>query len=124
MPPPTHVFFDIGGVLVDWDPRHLYRNVFDSEDEMVDYLSFWMKDGTPREIARALGDVARARGITEVSLEGRTGTQELCPALSRDGNPKLDLVTAVLKVRNSLADRLPRAGPASSMNMMSEQSGR
>ena len=34
------------------------------------------------------------------------------------------IVTAVLKVRNSLADRLPRAGPASSMNMTSEQSGR
>jgi probable addiction module antidote protein len=70
---------------------------FDSDEELVDYLSFWMKDGSPREIARALGDVARARGVTEVSLDGQTGGQELSPALSRDGNPKLDLVTAVLK---------------------------
>ena len=70
---------------------------FGSEDEIVDYLGFWMKDGTPREIARALGDVARARGIAEVSLDGRSGAQELAPALSRDGNPKLDLLTAVLK---------------------------
>ena len=70
---------------------------FGSQDEIIDYLSFWMRDGTPREIARALGDVARASGISEVSLDGRTGPQELSPALSRDGNPKLDLVTAVLK---------------------------
>ena len=70
---------------------------FATLDEIVDYLAFWMKDGTPREIARALGDVARARGVTEVSLDGQPGARELSPALSRDGNPGLDLVTAVLK---------------------------
>jgi probable addiction module antidote protein len=70
---------------------------FATPDEIVDYLAFWMREGTPREIARALGDVARARGVTEVSLDGQEGAQELSPALSRDGNPKLDLVTAVLK---------------------------
>ena len=34
------------------------------------------------------------------------------------------MVTEVLKVRNAPADMLPRAGPASSMNMASEHSGR
>lgn len=33
------------------------------------------------------------------------------------------IVTAVLKVRNSAADMLPRAGPASSMNITSMHSG-
>jgi probable addiction module antidote protein len=70
---------------------------FGSDDEMIAYLNAWMRDGTPREIARALGDVARSKGITEVSLDGRSAPQELHPALSRDGNPRLDLVTAVLK---------------------------
>jgi len=69
---------------------------FGSEDAIVDYLNVWLKDGSPREIARALGDVARSRGITEVSFNGGTAPQELFPALSRDGNPRLDLVTAVL----------------------------
>jgi len=36
---PTAVIFDIGGVLVDWDPRHLYRTLFDSESEMEYFLS-------------------------------------------------------------------------------------
>ena len=69
---------------------------FGSEDEIVDYLNSWIKDGSPREVARALGDVARAKGVTHVSLNGRAGRQELHPALSRDGNPRLDLLMALL----------------------------
>ena len=33
------VVFDLGGVLIDWDPRHLYRRIFDSEEEMEAFLS-------------------------------------------------------------------------------------
>jgi 2-haloacid dehalogenase len=33
------VVFDVGGVLVDWDPRHLYRKVFDDPDEMERFLA-------------------------------------------------------------------------------------
>jgi 2-haloacid dehalogenase len=32
------VVFDIGGVLLDWDPRHLYRQVFDDEAAMEHFL--------------------------------------------------------------------------------------
>jgi 2-haloacid dehalogenase len=32
------VVFDIGGVLLDWDPRHLYRQLFDDPAEMADFL--------------------------------------------------------------------------------------
>lgn len=31
--------FDLGGVLLDWDPRHLYRDVFDDADEMERFLT-------------------------------------------------------------------------------------
>ena len=33
------IVFDLGGVLIDWDPRHMYRTVFDSEKEMEHFLS-------------------------------------------------------------------------------------
>jgi 2-haloacid dehalogenase len=36
---PTAVVFDLGGVLVDWDPRHLYRSLFDDEAEMERFLA-------------------------------------------------------------------------------------
>lgn len=31
--------FDVGGVLVDWNPRHLYRKIFSSEKEMERFLA-------------------------------------------------------------------------------------
>ena len=33
------VVFDIGGVLIDWNPRHLFRKVFDSGEEMEWFLA-------------------------------------------------------------------------------------
>lgn len=33
-----NVIFDFGGVLVDWNPRYLYRDYFDNEDEMEQFL--------------------------------------------------------------------------------------
>lgn len=33
------VIFDIGGVLLDWDPRYLYRKLIDDEAEMERFLS-------------------------------------------------------------------------------------
>jgi len=36
---PTAVVFDIGGVLVDWNPRHLYRRLFEREAEMEWFLA-------------------------------------------------------------------------------------
>ena len=33
-----HVVFDLGGVLVDWDPRYLYRQIFDTDLEVEEFL--------------------------------------------------------------------------------------
>jgi 2-haloacid dehalogenase len=35
----TAVVFDLGGVLVDWNPRYLYRKLFDDDAAMEDFLS-------------------------------------------------------------------------------------
>ncbi len=34
-----NVVFDFGGVLLDWNPRYLYRNYFKTEEEMEYFLS-------------------------------------------------------------------------------------
>jgi 2-haloacid dehalogenase len=36
---PTIVVFDLGGVLIDWDPRHLYRKMFDDANAMERFLA-------------------------------------------------------------------------------------
>jgi 2-haloacid dehalogenase len=33
------VVFDLGGVLIDWDPRYLYRQLFADRSEMEDFLA-------------------------------------------------------------------------------------
>lgn len=38
MPDIAAVVFDIGGVLLDWDPRHLYRHLIPDQAEMEDFL--------------------------------------------------------------------------------------
>src|SRR3954467_4683407 len=35
----TAVVFDLGGVLIDWNPRYLYRTLFDDEAEMEAFLA-------------------------------------------------------------------------------------
>ena len=32
------VIFDLGGVLIDWNPRYLYRNIFKTEEEITWFL--------------------------------------------------------------------------------------
>lgn len=34
----TAVVFDLGGVLIDWNPRHLYRQLIDDQDEVERFL--------------------------------------------------------------------------------------
>ena len=36
--PTPAIIFDLGAVLIDWDPRHLYRKIFTNEDEMERFL--------------------------------------------------------------------------------------
>lgn len=33
------IIFDLGGVLIDWNPRYLYRKLLDSEAEVEDFLT-------------------------------------------------------------------------------------
>ena len=45
LPKPSVVVFDFGGVLIDWNPRHLYRKLFADPAEMERFLA----DVTTRE---------------------------------------------------------------------------
>jgi 2-haloacid dehalogenase len=45
----TTVVFDLGGVLIDWNPRHLYRHLFADAAEMEDFLARICTDDWHRE---------------------------------------------------------------------------
>ncbi len=54
-------------------------------------------------IAKALGDVARARGMTKLAQDSGLGRESLYKALSGEGNPSF---ATVLKVAHALGVKL------------------
>jgi probable addiction module antidote protein len=54
-------------------------------------------------IARALGDIARARGMTQVARDAGLSRESLYKALGKDGNPSF---ATILKVARAVGVRL------------------
>ncbi len=73
-------------------------NYLNSEDAVLYYLEAAMEGNDAKHIASALGDVARSKGMTELAKSAGVGRQALYKALSEDGNPTLETLTAVLDV--------------------------
>ena len=74
-------------------------------DEMAAYLDAWL-DEAPDDaagIAIALGNVARAKGMTKVAKDAGLSRESLYRALSADGNPSF---ATVLKVARALGVKL------------------
>ncbi|AWU93298.1 addiction module antidote protein [Azospirillum ramasamyi] len=74
-----------------------------SDERIAAYLDAALEDGDPQLILAALGDIARAKGMTEVARNAGLGRQSLYKALSSEGNPEF---ATVLKVIKSLGLRL------------------
>jgi probable addiction module antidote protein len=69
-----------------------------SPEEIVAYLDAWL-DEFPDDvsgIARAVGDIARAKGMTQVANDAGLSRESLYRALSQDGNPSLSTILKVL----------------------------
>ena len=81
-----------------WDPaEHL-----ETEEDMAAYLEAALEDGDPALVAAALGDIARAKGMTQIAIETGLGRESLYKALLAEGNPEF---ATVLKVLRSLGLR-------------------
>lgn len=82
-----------------WDAAE-YLN---SGEEMAAYLEAALEDGEPGLVAAALGDIARARGMTQLARETGLGRESLYKALSPNGNPEF---STIMKVVQALGLRL------------------
>src|SRR5260364_249407 len=60
----------------------------ETEEDMAAYLEAALEDGNPQLIAAALGDIARARGMSKMARDTGLGRESLYKALSPDGNPE------------------------------------
>ena len=68
----------------------------DSDEAPVEYLNVALEENDPEYFAKALGNVARAKGMSSVSEATGLGRQSLYRALSGDGNPRIDTLFRVL----------------------------
>ena len=70
-------------------------------EEMAAYLDAWLAEAPDDAagIARALGDIARAKGMTQVAKDAGMSRESMYKALSSEGNPSF---ATVLKVARAL----------------------
>lgn len=69
----------------------------ETEADMAAYLNAALEDGDTSVIAAALGDIARAKGMTQLSKETGITRDGLYKALSPMGNPSFDTVQKVIR---------------------------
>jgi probable addiction module antidote protein len=79
-------------------------------EEMAAYLEacFEESDGDATFVAKALGDIARAKGMTQIARDTGLSRESLYKALSGDRSPTFD---TILKVMQALGIKL-HAEPA------------
>jgi len=84
---------------IPWDSAAYLK----SDEDIAHYLEAVFEDGDPKLVAAALGDVARAKGMSQIAQTAGLGRESLYKALSTEGNPEF---ATVLKVMRALGLKL------------------
>jgi probable addiction module antidote protein len=84
----------------------------DDDEAMSEYLRLTCEDGTPTDIARALGAIARARGMSEIASKTGLARPALYKALSGEGNPEFATIVRVAEALGFRISLRPIHGPS------------
>lgn len=68
-----------------------------TDEDMSLYLEACLDEGDPALVAAALGDIARARGMSQVARDAGLSRESLYRALSGEGNPEFSTIMKVIK---------------------------
>ena len=75
-----------------WDPaEHLI-----TDEDMAAYLEAALQEGDSALIAAALGDIARAKGMSQIARDAGLGRESLYKALSAEGNSEFATIMKVI----------------------------
>jgi probable addiction module antidote protein len=75
----------------------------DSKEMIAEYLSQVLEDGDMDELLTAIGHIAKAKGMSQISKDTGLGRESLYKTFAKGSSPKFD---TVLKVLNSLNIKL------------------
>lgn len=70
--------------------------LLDSDEAIGEYLSQVLADGDTDELLRALGHVARARGMSRIAQESGLGRASLYKTLAPGAKPRFDTILKIL----------------------------
>src|SRR5438552_1404949 len=82
----------------------------DSEEAIAEYLSLAVRDENPGVLLKALGDVAKARGMAEVAKASGLGRESLYNTLAPGAKPRFETIASIMRALNvgfSIESRLP-----------------
>lgn len=68
----------------------------DSEEAMAEYLSQVLEDGDSEEFLRAIGHIAKAKGMAQIAQETGLGRESLYKAFRPNAKPRFDTVMKVI----------------------------
>ena len=72
-------------------------NMLNSDEAMSEYLSQVLEDGDSDELIRALGYIAKAKGMAIVANDSGLGRESLYKALAPGVKPRFDTILKIIK---------------------------
>ena len=72
-------------------------NYLTNEEEMAEYLTIVMEEGDSALLAAALGDIAKARGMTQLARDTGLSRESLYKSLSGERAPSSDTLFKVIR---------------------------
>lgn len=77
--------------LPNFDPAEQLKD----EEDVATYLTIVMEENNPALLAAALGDIARARGMSEIAKSSGITREALYKALRPNSRPRFDTISRV-----------------------------
>jgi len=71
--------------------------LLDSDEAVSEYLNQVLEDGDSDELIRALGYIAKAKGMAMIAKESGLGRESLYKALAPGAKPRFDTVLKVIR---------------------------
>jgi probable addiction module antidote protein len=78
-------------------PTFDMAEVLKSEEDIAIYLSLVIEDDDPALLAAALGDIARARGMSQIARDSGLTREALYKALRPGAQPRFDTIARVCR---------------------------
>ncbi|MCP1649099.1 putative addiction module antidote protein [Pseudomonas sp. GD04087] len=82
----------------------------DNEEVIAEYLSQVLADGDPDELLLAIGNIAKARGMTRIANDSGLGRESLYKVFAPGAKPRFETVMKVLRALGLELQAKPASG--------------